>query len=189
MRLASVCGLGLLLVAGLVQADAPFGKVVEESWDAAYLQGEKIGFFHTTVRAFERDGEKILRTSGELDLTVRRFNQQARLRAETGTEETPDGKVTGVFMTNYLDKGQKLEMNGRIVNGQVLLTMNGGRQERKNPWDDRVIGMYRQQRLFAEKKVKPGDRFSYQSFEPSIGMVMTVNVSVKQEEDVAMQIG
>src|SRR5438093_10439973 len=92
--------LALALFLGLplpvARAGEPAGKVVEETWDAAYLESGKAGFFHTTVREIERDGVKILRTTQLLDLTVKRNQTPARVRMETGTDETADAKVTGI---------------------------------------------------------------------------------------------
>src|SRR5207237_647658 len=42
----------------------------------------------------------------------------------------------------------------------------------------------RQDRLFAERKLKPGDQFSYLSYEPVIVHVVTTRVQVKDYEEV-----
>ena len=52
-----------------------------------------------------------------------------------------------------------------------------------------MIGLYRQQRLFQERRVKPGDRFSYRSFEPTVNLVITTNVQVKDFEEVTFPGG
>src|SRR5262245_7311624 len=143
----------------------PEGTVVLDLWDAVHLEGGRAGFFRTTTRLHERDGQKVYRTTQELDLTVKRYNALARLRMESGTEEAADGKVLGVFMRQYLDQGKQLVVTGKVEGGQLLLTVNGGRQDKKVRWNPDVVGLYRQQRLFAERKAKPGDRFEYVGFE------------------------
>lgn len=178
-------GLVLLLAVVPVGADdSTQGKLVRETWDAAYLQGAKVGFYHTSIRAIERDGQKRLRTTQELQLNLRRFNAAVQLRAEIGDETTPDGKVTGVFMRQFLDKGEELLMTGQVVGKELRIAMNGGRQDKTTPWNDQVVGLSRQEALLKEKQVKPGDRYTYQSFEPSIQHVVKVQVAVKDEEEV-----
>lgn len=174
----------ILLTAPARADDTPQGKLLRDTWDAAYLASGKVGYYHTTVREIERDGEKRLRTTLELRLTLRRFDATVQLRAEQGTEETADGTVTAVFSRMFLDKGQELVMNGEVTGNKVRIRMNGGRQERIEDWDNRVVGMDRQERLFRERQVKPGDQLAYRSFEPAIQSVVTVRVNVKDEEDV-----
>src|SRR5262249_8403225 len=121
--------------------------------------------------------------------TVKRYNALARLRMETGTDETAEGTVVGVFMRQYLDQGKQLVLTGKVEGGHLLLTVNGGRQDKKLRWNPDVVGLYRQQRLFAERKAKPGDRFTYLSFEPTVNTVVTVRVAVKDEEEVDLLQG
>ena len=54
----------------------------------------------------------------------------------------------------------------------------------KTPWDDSVIGLARQEHIFQDKKVKPGDHFSYASYEPTLQVVTTMQVTVKEPEEV-----
>src|SRR5262249_2926647 len=109
------CCFVLLLSVSSVGAAEPQGRIVHEIWDAAYLEGGKAGFVHTTVRESEQDGQKIFRTTMELNLSLKRFNNTISLRVETGTEETPDGKVVGVSMRQFLGKQQSLVMTGTVV--------------------------------------------------------------------------
>src|SRR5690348_5206453 len=89
-------GLVVLLAAGRAAAEAP--RYVEEVWESAAVDGARVGYVHTTVEALAGDGPKRLRTTAELNLTFRRQRATVRLRVETGTEETDDGRVVGVFM-------------------------------------------------------------------------------------------
>src|SRR5205823_21845 len=71
---------GLLVCVGSAAAAEPQGKLVHETWDAAYLEGVKAGFVHTTVHEIDRGGAKVLRTSTELQLTVQRFKDRIQMR-------------------------------------------------------------------------------------------------------------
>src|SRR5262245_24180887 len=106
MRTRAAWCLIFFLCVGPAVAAQPQDKLVQEIWDAVDLEGGKAGFFHTTVRLLGHDGQKVYRTTQELDLTVKRYNALARLRMETGTDETAEGTVVGVFMRQYLDQGK-----------------------------------------------------------------------------------
>jgi hypothetical protein len=179
--------LGCLVLVSPAFAKSPKGKVVLDQWDAAYLRGGKAGYVHTTTVEFARDDEKILRTTVDMNLTLKRFESIISLRMETGTEETADGKVTGVFMRQYLGKQLSLQVVGQVKGKELHLRLLGKNQMKwKAPWNDKVIGLYRQQNLFKERKVKPGDSFDFLSFEPSISLVVTARVKVKDFETVSL---
>jgi hypothetical protein len=182
-------GLGLIFLANVTSAAEPAGKIVEDDWDAAYLEGAHVGFFHTTVRQLEKDGKKTFQTTLEMDLTLKRYKDVVRLRMENGTEETDDGKVTGVFMRQFRAKEKSLELNGTVEDDQLHVQIDDcatGKRvvDKKIKWNDEVVGLYRQMKLFQQKKVKPGDTFTYQTYEPTLNTVLTVRATVKEEEEV-----
>src|SRR5262249_19342902 len=114
MRAWLGCCLGLAVAVAPVRAAEPNPRVVREHWDAAYLEGARSGYVHTVVRAVEKDGRKYLHATLELRLAVKRFNNDIQLRMETGDVETAEGKVTGVFMRQYLGKQQQLNLTGTV---------------------------------------------------------------------------
>jgi transglutaminase-like putative cysteine protease len=190
MRLWSNCCLGLVLFASPAVAEMPKGKTVLDLWDAAYLHGGKTGYFRTTVTEFEVDGRKILHSVMDMNLTLKRNRDTVSLRMQIGTDETSDGKVTAVFVRQFLGKEQQNLVIGHVVGKQLHLRLTGKNgMEWKNPWDDKVLGLYRQQRLFQERKVKPGETFDFLSYEAAVNRVVKVRVHVKDYEEVPMLPG
>lgn len=183
MHRANLWLIVLVLWALPARAEERPGKLFRDAWDAAYLGTAKIGYLHTTVREIDRGSVKVLRGSQDLRLTLRRFNTVSEIRMESGTEETTEGKVLGVFMTQQL-QGKKLVLTGTIEDGQLRLRIDGGRAERLMPWNEEVIGLYRQERIFQDKKAKVGDEITFQSYEPTIGTYVTVHAQVKDAEEV-----
>jgi hypothetical protein len=160
------------------------GKVLAETWDAAYFEGAKTGYFHTVTREVERDGGKFLVTSQSMNLTIKRYKEVTTLRMESGTEETASGKVLAVSTTQFLDKNRRLETRGRVNGARLLVRVNDDPTERALPWNDKVIGRYAQQRIFQDRQVKPGDKLEYLDYELSIASVITMTAQVKDEEEV-----
>src|SRR5215207_11134225 len=90
------------------------GKIVHETWDAAYLGEGKAGYLHTVTREIDQAGTKLLHTTLELRLTVKRFSDTIQMAMDTGSIETADGKVVGVFMKQYQAKNQTLYIEGKV---------------------------------------------------------------------------
>jgi hypothetical protein len=189
MRKYSPLFLGLLLLVAPARAAEPQGKLVEDLWEAAQLDGVRVGHFRTTVRQLETDsGGKVLRTTQRMELSFKRYESLIRLRAEIGTDETPEGKVVGAMLRLPQEKGE-LVLTGRVTDEGLRISVNGGRADKVVPWDAEVIGLYRQERFFKERKLKSGDTFSFRTFEPTITSVVTVRGMVGEEEEVATPKG
>jgi hypothetical protein len=179
--------IGVVLLGSPVIAADPPGKVVLETWDAAYLNGGKSGFVHTVVRAVEKDNQKMFHAMTELDLSVKRFNDTARIYMQSGTVESEDGKVTSVSMKQLIAKGQELVLTGNVEDGQLHVKVQGGPpMDKKVRWSPQVVGLNREQTLFKEKKAKPGDQFSYLHYEPLVNAVLSIKVEVKDFEEVSI---
>lgn len=189
MRIVSGVLVGFALLVGQLQAGGNGGKSILDLWDAAYMEGGKAGYIHTTVVEHERGERKLYQATMQLNLTVKRFQQTIPLRMDTGDIETDDGKVLGTFMRQYLGQDKMLEVTGAVAGNEIRLTQDKTVKLKPAPWDDKVVGLYKQQRLFVDGKVKPGDSFTYRSFEPSINLVISTNVKIKDYEQVEIFSG
>jgi transglutaminase-like putative cysteine protease len=188
MRVYQKGFVAFLLLAGASQASEPQGKIIRETWDAAFLDNAKAGYVHTITRAAGTEDQKIFRTTMELDLTVKRFNDLAHMRMESGTEETEEGKVVAVFMKQWLGKNQQLVVRGTVRGEKLHVDFQGGGNsyQKDNPWNSQVIGLYRQEGIFRERQAKPGMRFSYLAYQPEVTTSVRTNVAVKDYEDLLM---
>jgi hypothetical protein len=192
-RFAWVVGL-LFLGATAASADAlkpsdSSGRIIEEIWESAHLDGVKIGSVHTTVRTVGAD-EKRLRATVALELTFKRHNATMQLRMERGDEETAEGAVVGVFMRQYQDQGQKVALSGALEDdGKMHVQIDGGRIDRRLRWSDEIVGVHRLDHLFEERRPGPGGRFAFPSYQPTLNAVVPIQVAVKDEEVVLLAGG
>ena len=161
----------------------------EEIWEIAQIEGAKVGFLHTTVRRIESESGKRLRAAAELDLTFKRHNALLRLRRQHGTEETLDGKVVGVFMRQGQEGGRQLVLSGQLEDGRMHVRIDKGRIDRRLRWSDDVVGLYRLEQLFQQRKPKPDDRWTLRRYDPTYNTVVTLRVAVKEREEVALSAG
>ena len=175
-----------LLVCQFATAGEPAAKAVFERWDAAYLGDVRAGYVHTLVT---RQPDDLLLGSIQMRLSVKRISDTVQLGMDNGTFETPDGIVTDVFMKQFLGKAQSLEIQGKVDGNKLHLTLNKTKRIDSAPWTDRVIGIAKQQQLYRENNIKPGDQFHYLSFEPSINLVVTTRVKAGDYETIELPNG
>src|SRR5258708_168252 len=72
-------------------------KLPDDTYEVVLLDGARVGSCH--VRVTKYDGEDSQRrVTSSLELALKRFNTQVRLRMDWGTVEDAGGKVLGVFM-------------------------------------------------------------------------------------------
>jgi hypothetical protein len=119
-----------------------------------------------------------------LRLTVKRNTETIQLAMDTGSIETTDGKVVGVFMKQFQGKEQQLQINGSVVGNQLHLVLNGKTHLKPAPWNNKVVGLFNQQFLPQAHNLKPGEKFTYLSFEPSINLVLKTEVIAKGYREV-----
>ncbi len=183
--------LAALIVCGLCATSAfagdAKGKILIDAWDTAYLGDGKAGYLHTVAKEIERDGKKVIHTTLELRLRVKRLDGIAEMAMDTGTIESSDGKVVGTFMKQGLGTQQQKIIDGAVVGKQLKLTLDGDRPLKSAPWNPEVLGLYKQHTIFKDREAKPGDTFTYLSFEPTINLVMKVEVVVKGYRDIQLK--
>ncbi len=182
-------GLGIALLPTLPLSADSSGELVQESWETAQVEGSKVGFLHTMVHRIDTKGGKLFRATAELDLTFRRNNTQLHLRRVWGTEETMNGKVVGVFMRQGQDGGRQLVLAGSLEEGRMHVRIDDGRIDRRLRWSDEVVGLYRLEHLFQERKPKAEDRWTLKRYDPTYNAVVTLGITVKEREDVTIAAG
>lgn len=178
------CGVALLAVAP-VRAEQPAAaaKVVFEAWDAVYLDGAKTGYQHTTVEQIERNGQKIFHTTRLMHLTLKRYASVVTQRLALTTDETAEGKVVAVSMTQFLDKDQKIVQSGRVEGEKLIVKTPSNPDGQEVPWKEGIIGFYGQELLFQTRKVKAGDRFRFVGYELALLTPVQYQVVVKEAEE------
>lgn len=166
-------------------------------WESVFARDalgrdQQIGYSHLLLENAEADGNKVVRATRELRISIKRDGQLAQLKADTGTEETADGQVVGVFMRHWIAEKQALSMSGKVDKdgkSMQLSVMTNIKNEKKIPWDSKVVGLARELNLLKEKQVKSGDSFSYRFYEPTIASIVTIGVEAKSVEEILLPRG
>lgn len=170
----------LLLILPLL-AEKP--SLLTESFEQISLEGATIGTRHTRQHTLVGK-ENLIRTTVTWDLTMRRYGAVVRLQREESTEETPEGHVHALSMRQASGAGKALVLQGKRTGERMQVEIDGGRIRRLLTWSDEVLGLGRQDQLFALRKVEPDQRFRFLRYDPTYNAVVSVQVSVKQRETV-----
>src|SRR5262249_12342594 len=94
------------------------GRVhAQESWDAIYLAGSKIGYTHTFVEKVKNRGRDYLRVRIDSEQRFKRDRDVTITRLTYGTIETPDGQVLRLDTLTSIGE-QKLRGHGDVINGE-----------------------------------------------------------------------
>ncbi|VTS03862.1 transglutaminase-like domain-containing protein [Tuwongella immobilis] len=173
-----------ILVPTAARAEEPLqSKLLFENWEVALLDGNRVGYVHFTVHEDSANGVKALRATKSMKLSVLRGGNVATIQADTGTYETADGTVLGVFMTQALGQNQSLQMTGAVEGKELILEVEDRvKNEKRIPWPEGVVGLLKETRLLREKKAKPGDEIDYLYFEPTIAAIVKIRVNVGEKE-------
>jgi hypothetical protein len=178
------------LVAQTPTSDAPKpaqGKFVQDVWETAYLDGYRVGYMHLTVEEVTPpSGNKFLRAARDLNFTVRRGRDLARIKAMTGTDERADGTVLGVFMQQGLATQVTQDLRGTVEGNQLRVKAVGqqGNFDKAIPWNPKVLGTLGELNVLKARKPKPGDAFDYVIYEPIVNAIVTIRVKAEAVEPV-----
>src|SRR4051794_18616583 len=85
-------GLGIAFLLALVAQPRP--AAAQESWDAVYIAGHKVGYINTKVEPVkDRAGRDLSRVQVHTVLTFKRLTDTVTMQMRYGTIETPEGAV------------------------------------------------------------------------------------------------
>src|SRR4051794_32149742 len=156
--------LGLTLALSGVWASA---ASAQESWDAVYLSGSKVGYIHTFIEPLKDRGRDLLRVRVDTVLTFKRLDDKITMELRYGTIETPQGSVLRLD-TRTLASEKEMRISGDVIDGQMTLTLDGAGQAQKMtiPWGPEVRGPYAVEQSLSREPMKVGETRQLKMFIP-----------------------
>jgi hypothetical protein len=85
--------------------------------------------------------------------------------------------------------GRQLVLAGTLEDGRMHVRIDNGRIDRRLPWSEEVMGLYRLEHLFQKRKPKPGDEWTVARYDPTYNAIVTYHIVVKEREEVALLAG
>lgn len=166
----------LLLVAGCAPAATSSPQPAQptnlsETWDAIYLQGEKVGAVQTTIESEERDGKQLVRTTSKLKMAVMRAGQPIRQEMFFTSLEDPQGRVVE-FETRISAGPTPLVTRGTVQGDKLFVTVNSGGKESTStlPWSETNGGLFAVEQSLARRPLQPGESRSLRLVTPGLAL-------------------
>ena len=171
-------------------ADPKDGKVLYETWDAAFCRGYKVGYFHVVVREFEKNQKKVIYATKTMKLTVARFGQPVETMSEDTTLETAGGDVIVTKMSQAIGKDQSMTITGKVTDQGLEVSIEGSIKDTKViKWPAGVLGVSREAKILQDKKPKPGETVEYLWYEARVNRVVKFTATAKPIEEVVVKPG
>ncbi|MDR3633780.1 MAG: transglutaminase domain-containing protein [Isosphaeraceae bacterium] len=184
--LFALWGLAVVLVSPASAARA----AEQESWDAIYMAGSKVGHVHIFVEPVNDKGRKLLRVRVDTVLNFRRDKDLVTNKLQYGTIETLDGSVLRLD-TRTLTSDGEIRAYGDVVDGEMNLILQSGgtRQEKVLKWSPDVRGPYAAEMTLAREPIKPGESRDLKMFVPDLNRICDITLTAKQKEEVLLGDG
>jgi transglutaminase superfamily protein len=163
----------------------------QESWDAIYLGGSKIGYIHVFVEAVKDRGRDYLRVRIDNELRLKRRDDVAVTKLMYGTIETLDGQVLKLDTRTQAGNLQDLRAHGNVINGEMKLIVESGGQEQSLtiPWGPEVRGPYAPEQSMARKPLKENETRPLRMFIPELNKVCDVQLRARTIQPVLLGDG
>jgi Transglutaminase-like superfamily len=178
-----------LAVLILAMAGAP--ARAQESWDAVYLGGSKIGYIHTFVQKVPDHGVDYLRVRIDIEQRLKRRDDETVIRLRYGTIETLDGEVLKLDTRTEAGQTQDIRVHGDVIKHQMKLVIDAGgqRQQRVIPWGPDVHGPYGAEQSMARKPMKEHEKRPLKMYIPELNKVCDVLLESRTYEPILLGDG
>jgi hypothetical protein len=161
--------------------------LAEDSWDAVYLAGSKIGYIHTYVEPVKGQKRDLLRVRVDQSLTIKRLNDRVTMKVQYGTIETPEGQVLRLD-TRTLAAQNEIRVHGDVIDGKMTLKIDGAgqQQEKQLDWGPDVRGPYAAEQSLSRTPIKPGESRTLKSYVPVLNQICEITLAAKGPEEVLL---
>ena len=162
----------------------------QESWDAVFLKGSKIGYVHTSVEKVREKNRELYRVRVDWVLKFRRLDDSVVMKILYGTIETPDGEVLRLD-TRTVVSDNELRVHGDVIKGKMKLVMGGTNQHQEQtiPWTSDIRGPYAAEQSMARKPMEEGETRSLKMYVPDINRVVPFEIKAGPMSDVPLGDG
>ena len=160
---------------------------VRESWDAIYIAGQRVGYFHTAVTPLEEKGKPYARVQVDMSLTFKRGRDLVTIDTLYGTIESPEGQVLRLDSRTAASQTE-MRIHGDVENGKMTLTLEGSGEKQKQTidWGADVRGPYGAEMSMARTPMKPGEAREVKTFIPDLNRVGVAKLNAKEMENIQL---
>ncbi len=158
----------------------PTGEIKEgEAWEICFLQGQRVGYGHSTVRRAREDGRDVLHLEKTDHLAIQRAGQTSRQEVRALSIETLDGKL--LRFENEMRMGAApIRISGQVRGDRVEAKILGpGAKTPKKasiPWANDYQGPFATEQSLLRQPMQPGERRGFKMLMCGFGDVDVIDV-------------
>ena len=182
-----------IFVAAILGVGTGKAALGQESWDAHYVGGSKVGYTHTFVERVKDkgNGKAYLRVRLDIALKFKRDKDVSVMKMQYGTIETLSGEVLRLDTRTLVGEDNDLRAHGDVIRGEMVLKFegNGEHQSLKIPWGPDVRGPYAPEQSMARTPMKENEVRHLKMFIPDLNRVAEITLTSKLIEPVVMGDG
>ena len=151
----------------------------QESWDATFVGGSKIGYTHTYVEKVHDRGKEYLRVRIDLELKLKRDRDITVTKLQYGTIETLDGQVLRLDTRTQAGEDTDIRGHGDVIKGVMNFKLdgNGDQQNLKIHWGPEVRGPYAPEQSMARTPMKEHETRGMRMFIPELNKIADITLS------------
>ena len=129
-----------------------------EYWSAIYMQDRKVGYSHVAVRKVTEDGQELVHTQNDSELTIVRERDALTQQLQLQSWETPAGELHR-FESRMTSGTGEITAQGRLGNGGMIVTTNtlGKKVTTFVPLPEKCGGYFAADQSLETKPLKAGD--------------------------------
>ncbi|HET6426254.1 MAG TPA: transglutaminase family protein [Planctomycetaceae bacterium] len=163
----------------------------EETWQAIFLSGQRVGYARVLVDPREVDGQPVVHTSAETQMVIRRFGQTLKMNTSLASEETLDGDLLEFRFKMANPPASSSSTTGTVKGKELQLESTVDNRVKKStaPWKEGVKSPTFQDRLLRINPLKPGETKTFDAFFPEFSKPGTLTVTAGGMETITLLDG
>ncbi len=171
--------------------DAPAAPHEDEDvWTVMQIDGQRVGYGHTTSKTVERDGETLVQTEDESQMLMKRFGQEIKQRTEIRTLAKPNGDLVEFWSVSKNPPAAPTRTHAVVQGNELVLTTEtaGKSSERRLPWKPGTKSPHYDWNL-KSKPLKDGEKRTVEVFLPELNAVAEMSLEKAGEQEITLLDG
>ena len=178
------------LPSALTDEPADAGQIIEETWDAYFIQGARVGYAHTVIAHVEEGGERLVRIRNTSQTTLKRGGQTIRQDLTLTSWERPSGELVRFESSMTTGPGEMVS-RGRVQDGKLhIQTETLGKSESQAiDWPSGTGGFFAAEQSLRKQPLKPGEERTVRGLLPVFNIAGQTELEAHASEDVKLPGG
>jgi hypothetical protein len=182
--------LGLAVALSTLAAPPARAAILSDSWFTSTIGGKRIGYLHEIRESDVEGGRKVVRTSLDTELALRRMGTALNVRSTAVFIETLEGEPLRFESTNRFaenDYSIRAERRGDVF--LVTQEAMGKKTETEVPYAADILFPNAVERQIVERGLKEGARLELRTFAPDTARPTRTVIECKRVEEIELEPG